>query len=175
MAGAHLLIGIGEGLIAATTVATVAKVRPDLVYALRRFRRPAAAAPRRPSEVPGMKQATRLVPRRRPAGRAAAGRRGEQLRLGSPDGLDSAARKGCTFDADGEITGGTCMAQQEQDHQLADSPLADYGIRGIDNAFLSTGLSGVLGVLVTFAIGGGLFWLVRRRGPRRSEPTPAQA
>jgi len=41
MAGVHTLIGIGEGLIAATTVATVAKVRPDLVYALRRFRRPA--------------------------------------------------------------------------------------------------------------------------------------
>ncbi|MCO8275804.1 energy-coupling factor ABC transporter permease [Actinoplanes sp. TRM 88003] len=40
MAGVHALIGIGEGLIAATTVATVAKVRPDLVYALRRFRRP---------------------------------------------------------------------------------------------------------------------------------------
>jgi cobalt/nickel transport system permease protein len=38
MAGSHLLIGIGEGLIAATTVATVARVRPDLVYALRRFR-----------------------------------------------------------------------------------------------------------------------------------------
>ena len=38
MAGVHTLIGIGEGLIAATTVATVAKVRPDLVYALRRFR-----------------------------------------------------------------------------------------------------------------------------------------
>jgi cobalt/nickel transport system permease protein len=37
----HTLIGIGEGLITATTVATVVKVRPDLVYALRRFRRPA--------------------------------------------------------------------------------------------------------------------------------------
>lgn len=35
LAGTHLLIGIGEGLITATTVATVAKVRPDLVYALR--------------------------------------------------------------------------------------------------------------------------------------------
>jgi cobalt/nickel transport system permease protein len=43
MAGAHVLIGIGEGLIAATTVATVAKVRPDLVYAWRKFRRPAVA------------------------------------------------------------------------------------------------------------------------------------
>jgi cobalt/nickel transport system permease protein len=38
MAGSHLLIGIGEGLIAATTVATVARVRPDVVYALRRYR-----------------------------------------------------------------------------------------------------------------------------------------
>src|SRR5258705_1071445 len=45
MAGTHVLIGIGEGLIAATTVATVAKVRPDLVFALRRFRRkPVVAA-----------------------------------------------------------------------------------------------------------------------------------
>lgn len=35
MAGVHTLIGIGEGLIAATTVVTVARVRPDLVYALR--------------------------------------------------------------------------------------------------------------------------------------------
>lgn len=39
MAGVHTLIGIGEGLIAATTVVTVAKVRPDLVYALRAFRK----------------------------------------------------------------------------------------------------------------------------------------
>jgi cobalt/nickel transport system permease protein len=38
MAGSHLLIGIGEGLIAATTVATVARVRPDIVYAMRKFR-----------------------------------------------------------------------------------------------------------------------------------------
>ncbi len=48
MAGVHTLIGIGEGLIAATTVATVAKVRPDLVYALRRFRN----APTTPVGVP---------------------------------------------------------------------------------------------------------------------------
>ena len=81
----------------------------------------------------------------------------------SPDGLDHAAREGCTFNADDEITGGTCMLQQEREHQLGDSPLADYGIRGIDNEYLSTGLSGVLGVLVTFAVGGGAFWLLRRR------------
>lgn len=45
MAGAHLLIGIGEGLITATTVVTVAKVRPDLVYALRGLRPPARPVP----------------------------------------------------------------------------------------------------------------------------------
>ena len=83
----------------------------------------------------------------------------------SPDGLDSAARDGCTFDAQGNITGGTCMAQQEKDHQLKDSPLADYGVKGISNDFLSTGLSGVLGVLITFGVGTGVFWLVRRRKP----------
>jgi cobalt/nickel transport protein len=83
----------------------------------------------------------------------------------SPDGLDSAALRGCTTDADGEITGGTCMAQREQEHQLGGGPLADYGIHGIDNPYLATGLAGVLGVAITFVVGGALFWLVRRRKP----------
>jgi cobalt/nickel transport system permease protein len=39
MSGVHALIGMGEGVIAAVTVVTVAKVRPDLVYALRALRR----------------------------------------------------------------------------------------------------------------------------------------
>ena len=82
----------------------------------------------------------------------------------SPDGLDSTVLDGCTVDDDGNITGGQCLAQEEQEHQLDDSPLADYGFAGIETSFLSTALSGVVGVLVTFAIGGGLFWLVRRRG-----------
>ncbi|GGR72089.1 hypothetical protein GCM10010169_15020 [Micromonospora fulviviridis] len=88
-----------------------------------------------------------------------------------PDGLDSSLLKGCTVNADGEITGGSCPAQQAKDHELADSPLADYGVRGVSNGFLSTGLSGVLGVLLTFALGGGLFWLARRRGPATGSAT----
>ncbi|MGK5738671.1 PDGLE domain-containing protein [Micromonospora sp. URMC 103] len=80
-----------------------------------------------------------------------------------PDGLDSSLLKGCTVDAEDNITGGNCPAQQAKDHELADSPLADYGVRGVDNAYLSTGLSGVLGVLLTFAVGAGAFWLLRRR------------
>jgi cobalt/nickel transport protein len=82
---------------------------------------------------------------------------------GSPDGLDSVARAGCTFDADGNITGGSCLAQRAAQNQTEDSPLADYGIRGLSNRYLSTGLAGVLGVLVTLAAAGGLFYLVRRR------------
>jgi cobalt/nickel transport protein len=81
----------------------------------------------------------------------------------SPDGLDATARSGCTFNANDEITGGTCMLQQEREHQLKDSPLADYGIKGISNAYVSTGLAGVAGVLITFGVGAGVFWLARRR------------
>ena len=81
----------------------------------------------------------------------------------SPDGLDATTLQGCTTDAKGNITGGTCMAQQAKDHELKDSPLAGYGIKGIDNPYLSTGLSGVAGVLITFGLGYGIFWLARRR------------
>jgi cobalt/nickel transport protein len=85
----------------------------------------------------------------------------------SPDGLDAAARKGCTFDAQDNVTGGDCLAKREADNQTADSPLADYGIRGVHGP-LSTGLAGALGVLVTLGVGYGLFRLMRR--PTRSEP-----
>ena len=93
----------------------------------------------------------------------------------SPDGLDATTLQGCTTDAKGNITGGTCMAQQTKDHQFKDSPLADYGIKGIDNPYLSTGLSGVAGVLITFGVGYGVFWLVRRRRPSGSEPADEAA
>lgn len=74
-----------------------------------------------------------------------------------PDGLDSAATRGCTVNDAGEITGGTCMAQSEKDHEVG-GPLADYG-----GDKLPTGVAGALGVLITFGLGGGLFWLARRR------------
>ncbi|SDC26781.1 energy-coupling factor ABC transporter permease [Actinokineospora iranica] len=38
--GVHVLIGVGEGIITALTVAAVAAVRPDLVYLLRGTQRP---------------------------------------------------------------------------------------------------------------------------------------
>jgi cobalt/nickel transport protein len=83
----------------------------------------------------------------------------------APDGLEHTATRGCTVDADGTITGGTCIARSERAHELADGPLAGYGLRGVENEFLATGLAGVAGVLLTFALGGGAFWLLRRRRP----------
>jgi cobalt/nickel transport protein len=95
----------------------------------------------------------------------------------SPDGLEAAARKGCTFDADDNITGGDCLAKREAENQTADSPLADYGIRGLGEGPLSTGLAGVIGVLVTVGVGYAVFWLARRRRPsppsRPSRPESA--
>ncbi|GAA4141688.1 PDGLE domain-containing protein [Actinomadura keratinilytica] len=70
-----------------------------------------------------------------------------------PDGLEKvAADKG--FDA------------KEKEHALKDSPLGDYGVKGVDNARLSGGLAGVIGVGAVLLVSGGLFWAVRRRGAR---------
>ncbi|GAA1381889.1 energy-coupling factor ABC transporter permease [Catellatospora chokoriensis] len=166
MAGVHALIGIGEGLIAAVTVTTVAKVRPDLVYALRgaRLERPATGGlPTRVFVLGGLAVAAVL------AGGVS------YLASGSPDGLDATTLAGCTVDADGAITGGSCIAQRAADHELGGSFLADYGIKGIDDA---TGLAGLIGVALTFAVGLAIFWSVRRRRhaaaeSAASEPTPA--
>jgi cobalt/nickel transport protein len=90
---------------------------------------------------------------------------------GSPDGLDSASTEGCEL-VDEEIVGGSCMAAGAQDHELADSPFADYGLTVVDNEFLGTAVAGVVGVLVTFAVAGGLFWLTRGRRSEETTDTP---
>lgn len=57
------------------------------------------------------------------------------------------------------------------DHDLADSPTADYGVSGVDDDRLSTGLAGVIGIAVTFVVSGGLLLLVRRaRGSSSPDP-----
>jgi hypothetical protein len=80
---------------------------------------------------------------------------------GDPDGLSKVAEdKG--------------FAAQEKDHALKGSPLNDYGVEGVENERLSGGLAGVIGVGLTAAIGGGLFWAVRRRpqtAPSSSAPS----
>ena len=81
-----------------------------------------------------------------------------------PDGLDSVTLAGCEVvetDA-GEQLQGTCIAQYATDSAVAGSPLADYAVGGAEG---SVGIAGVIGVLVTLVIAGGLFWLLRRRSP----------
>lgn len=57
------------------------------------------------------------------------------------------------------------------DHALADGPTADYAVDGVDDEGLSTGLAGLIGVAVTFALAAGLTVLARRTGGRRrSDP-----
>ena len=58
------------------------------------------------------------------------------------------------------------------DHAVAGSPLADYSVQGVDDSSLSTGLAGVVGVAATFAIGAGLFGVIRwNRNRRGAEPS----
>jgi cobalt/nickel transport protein len=83
----------------------------------------------------------------------------------SPDALDAVLRDGCAVDGGGAITGGSCIAERERASESTGSPLAGYGIRGPGHPYLSTGIAGAAGVLVTFAVGAGLCWLVRRRRP----------
>lgn len=61
------------------------------------------------------------------------------------------------------VAGKTGFMDSAEDSAVADSPLADYGVKGIDNARLSGGLAGVVGCVVVLVLAGGLFLVVRRR------------
>lgn len=50
------------------------------------------------------------------------------------------------------------------DHGASGSPFADYGTAGIDDARLSGGVAGLVGVLVVAVVAFGLMHLLRRRG-----------
>lgn len=67
-----------------------------------------------------------------------------------PDGLEFVAEK-------------SGFIEQAEDSATSDSPLADYGVEGVGNERLSTGLAGVTGSLVVLGLVGGLALLLRRR------------
>jgi cobalt/nickel transport protein len=74
----------------------------------------------------------------------------------NPDGLEKVA----------ETVG---FIETAEDHAIADSPLADYGGKGVDNERLSVGLSGVIGVLGTAGISVGLFYFLRKDKSKSSK------
>ena len=65
------------------------------------------------------------------------------------------------------------FAEQESDHALAETPTAGYGVEGVDDDGLSTGLAGLLGVVLTFGLMVGLVYLVRS-GKDHEHPRPAR-
>ncbi len=85
------------------------------------------------------------------------------LASGSPDGLDATTLTGCTLDAGGEITGGSCVAMAARDEPDLNQPLAGYQTGGLADPHLSTGVAGLVGVILTFGVATGVFWLTRRR------------
>jgi cobalt/nickel transport protein len=89
------------------------------------------------------------------------------LASSSPDGLDSATLQGCeVVDNNGtdELTG-SCIAQHAADHHMASSPLADYSILGGEN---TGGIAGIIGVVITLAAAGALFWAIARSRSKTS-------
>lgn len=66
-----------------------------------------------------------------------------------PDGFEKSA---------GEIG----FLDTAEDSPLAGSPLAEYGVAGVENERLSGGLAGVIGVASTAAISFGIFYGLRR-------------
>jgi cobalt/nickel transport system permease protein len=75
-----------------------------------------------------------------------------------PDGLDKVAMD-------------QGFSEQQTSHRTEDSPLAGYGVAGVESERVSTGLAGVIGVGATFAVAGGALLLVRRTR-RRTPPGP---
>jgi cobalt/nickel transport protein len=68
----------------------------------------------------------------------------------SPDGLEKVA----------EDEG---FLETAKDSAVSGSPLADYGVSGLDNERLSVGLAGLVGVLVTAIIAIAIFNLVKKK------------
>ncbi|WP_019066591.1 energy-coupling factor ABC transporter permease [Streptomyces hokutonensis] len=155
MIGVHVLIGVGEAAITALTVGAVIAVRPDLVYGARGLEQ------RLKLRVNGeLVDATPELEPVRASHRKVwiTGLVASLLLAGfvsfyassNPDGLEKVA-------ADQGID------RAAKEHASADSPLADYGVRDVEDARLSGGLAGVIGVGVTVVAGTGVFWAVRRR------------
>ncbi|MGI5455504.1 energy-coupling factor ABC transporter permease [Streptomyces sp. CA-249302] len=175
MIGVHVLIGIGEAAITALTVGAVIAVRPDLVHGARGLeQRLKLRVDGVLVDVPaGASEGARTAPVAARTSRRALWITGLVTSLvlagfvsfyasSNPDGLEKVARdKG--------------IDSKAEEHASADSPLADYGVKDVENARLSGGLAGVIGVGVTVVAGSAVFWAVRRRRTPDVSPTSTSA
>jgi cobalt/nickel transport system permease protein len=146
MVGVHFLIGVGEGLISAMTVGAVGASRPELVAGLDGM----GLGDRNQTSVrsgvwgfvaTGLVVAAVLVLAVAP------------LASSEPDGLERVA-----------IDQG--IIEDAEDSLVSDSPLADYGVGGVEDEATGTRAAGVIGVLVTFGVGAAIvavFVVIRKR------------
>ena len=74
----------------------------------------------------------------------------------SPDGLEKVA----------EDVG---FIETAKDHSFGDFTLADYGFKRLENARLSVGFAGLIGVAATALIAMGLFRLIRKKAPNKNQ------
>ncbi|MGW5633353.1 energy-coupling factor ABC transporter permease [Streptomyces sp. NPDC003832] len=159
MVGVHILIGIGEAAITALTVGAVIAVRPDLVHGARDL------GQRLQLRVNG-----ELVDAAEPVGPEPVAARTSRRGLWIGGLLTSLVLAGfvsfyASADPDGleKVATDHGIDEKAEDHAYADSPLADYGVKDVDDARLSGGLAGVIGVGLTVVAGTAVFWSVRRR------------
>ena len=152
----HVVIGIGEAVVTGLVVASVVATRPDLV----RGARPALET--RELEIRSdrpVKQRTflalGLLVCLLLAGVAS------YYASAHPDGLEHVAEQ-------------TGFIDTAEDSATADSPLADYSTRGVEDARLSGGIAGVVGVVVMLLLSTGLFWGLRRRGDSEDSAEDAE-
>lgn len=139
MVGVHVLIGLGEGLITALTVAAVYGVRPDLVYGMRDHAPEGATTRGRGLPLWGF-VALGLGLSLLVAGALSV------FASKAPDGLE-------------RVAADTGFADQAQANANAGFALAEYGQGG----GIPVGLAGVIGVGIVVAISSLLFLVVRRR------------
>lgn len=171
MVGVHVLIGIGEAVITALTVGAVVAVRPDLVHG-------AHGLERRLKLRVGGELVDAPAPGAAPAPAAARTSRRTLWITGLATSLVLAGF--VSFYASADPDGLEKVASDEgfdkgaEEHAAAGSPLADYGVEDVEDARLSGGLAGVIGVGLTVVAGSAVFWTVRRRrttaGPAASSP-----
>jgi len=146
MVGVHFIIGIGEGLISAATVAAVGAARPELIAGLGGAGITSQGSRPIRSGVwgfafSGLVVAALLVLVVAP------------LASSEPDGLE-------------RVTADQGLIESAEEHVLAESPLAEYEVDGVEDEAAGTRVAGVVGVLVTFGIGAaivGVFVVLRKR------------
>jgi cobalt/nickel transport system permease protein len=146
MVGVHFLVGIGEGLISAATVAAVGASRPELIAGVEgldldaREKKPVRAGTWGFAAA-GLVVAVLLVVV-------------APLASDAPDALERVA-----------IDQG--FDESAEEHAMADSPLADYGTSGVEDEETGTRVAGLVGVLVTFGVGAGIvgvFLVLKKKG-----------